>query len=62
MGMVQVVGEWLREVAVASRRYRDELLSAVLDLLLSAPPSLIRPTVHHTAHIARQRYTHFQFF
>lgn len=44
----QVVAEWLREVAVASRRYKDELLSAVLDLLLSAPPSVLRHTVQHS--------------
>jgi hypothetical protein len=37
---MQMVGEWMREVAVASRRYKNELLAAVLDLLLSSPPSI----------------------
>lgn len=37
----QVAREWLREVAVSCRRYRDELLAAVLELLLCAPPSLL---------------------
>lgn len=31
----------MREVAVASRRYKDELFSAVLELLLSSPPSIL---------------------
>ena len=37
----QVAREWLREVAVACRRYRDELLAAVLELLLVAPPAIL---------------------
>ena len=41
----QVLGGWLREAAVACRRHRDELLSAVLELLLAAPPSLLPPQV-----------------
>ena len=30
---------------MASRRHKDELLTAMLELLLSAPRALLRPTV-----------------
>ncbi len=39
----QIVRAWLLEVAVLMRRYKDELLSAALDLLLSAPSALFPP-------------------
>lgn len=40
---MQVVRAWLLEVSVLARRYKDELLSAVLDLLLSAPGPIFPP-------------------
>lgn len=43
--MVQIVRAWLLEVSVLVRRYKDELLSAVLDLLLSAPSIIFPPQV-----------------
>ena len=35
------LADFLRELFVASRRYKDELLAATLELLLSAPQSLL---------------------
>ena len=37
----QVLADFLQGVLVASRLYSDELLCACLELLLSAPPSII---------------------
>jgi len=37
--------EFLRDLVVASRRHKDELLTAMLELLLSAPRALLRPAV-----------------
>lgn len=42
---MQIVRAWLLEVSVLVRRYKDELLSAVLDLLLSAPSVIFPPQV-----------------
>lgn len=39
------LADFLRELWVSSRRYTDELLVAVLELLLSAPQSLLRAQV-----------------
>ena len=38
--------EFVAGVLVASRLYTDELLCACLDLLLSAPPSLVPVQAH----------------
>ena len=40
-----VYKEFLQELVVASRRHKDELLTAMLELLLSAPRALLRPAV-----------------
>ena len=40
-----VYKEFLHELVVASRRHKDELLTAMLELLLSAPRALLRPAV-----------------
>ena len=45
---LQIVAAWLLEVAVLLRRYKDELLSAVLDLLLSAPSTIFPAQARRT--------------
>lgn len=45
-GCGQVLEEFVTGVLVASRLYTDELLCACLDLLLSAPPSLVPVQAH----------------
>ena len=49
---LQIVRAWLLEVAVLMRRYKDELLSAVLDLLLSAPSTLFPPQASFSLRLA----------
>ncbi len=45
-----VYKEFLQELVVASRRHKDELLTAMLELLLSAPHALLRPIVSLPPH------------
>ena len=45
---LQIVAAWLLEVSVLVRRYKDELLSAVLDLLLSAPSTIFPAQARRT--------------
>ena len=40
-----IYDEFLRDLVIASRRHKDELLTAMLELLLSAPRALLRPAV-----------------
>ena len=40
-----VYSEFLHELVIASRRHKDELLTAMLELLLSASRALLRPAV-----------------
>ena len=53
---LEVYREALRGVVTASRRYKDELLEACLELLLSAPASVMTihvSSLHMVAHVAR---------
>ena len=45
---LQIMAAWLLEVSVLVRRYKDELLSAVLDLLLSAPSTIFPAQARRT--------------
>lgn len=46
----EVYGETLRGVIVACRRYKDELLEACLELILSAPTTIL--STHVSLHAA----------